>query len=657
MVEIRGRHIKILLYLLELNYPVSASKLCDELNLNVNTFRKDISQLKELSRDNCLSLVAKPRIGIMLQGSSQSKENLREKLNSISSKLLDRNGKIWYTTEIFLSKEKIPTIEDICELLDISRPTVVEYINEVKEWLSKREIRLYGKSGSGYRIEGREENIRDAIIESIRNFLGFEFQIVASEFAKGLVKHNLLGIFKDTNFHTIENFINEIQTEAKTKFTDEDKLIIALAIAISVRRIANNHKVTLDSKHINYVFSNKLSLLVKNGINKLEEVFQLKFTDSEVSYLALKFIGAKTQEVEGTKVFTVAPKFKQVAEEIVQLSNELLGLTVNKESEFISMLAHHLESTIGKIKMGAKIDNPAIDTIRKEYPIAYTIAERAARIIGEKFQVEVPNEEEGYIAMYIAASLEALKQPVRKKVAVICPMGIATSRLLYYKLTNEIPEIEIVQVGSIKELEEGNFTQKVDLIISTMPLSGVKIPHVVVSPFLRTEDKKLIKEILKIGKVAFINDTAEEGMFDERLIFPQISVNSSREVISILADALVKAGFAKDGLVEAVLARESKFPTGINADIPIAIPHAGPEFTVKKGFALATLKSPVSFKEMRNPENSLDVDIIIMPVLTGAEEDSKDLYGLLEKIRVKKIASELLEFSSSQEIEKALGKS
>jgi len=36
---------------------------------------------------------------------------------------------------------------------------------------------------------------------------------------------------------------------------------------------------------------------------------------------------------------------------------------------------------------------------------------------------------------------------------------------------NEIPEIEIVQVGSIKQLEEGEIQQMVDLIISTVPLS------------------------------------------------------------------------------------------------------------------------------------------------------------------------------------------
>jgi mannitol/fructose-specific phosphotransferase system IIA component (Ntr-type)/galactitol-specific phosphotransferase system IIB component len=258
--------------------------------------------------------------------------------------------------------------------------------------------------------------------------------------------------------------------------------------------------------------------------------------------------------------------------------------------------------------------------------------------------------------MYIAASLEKIKQPSKRKVVVICPMGVATSKLLYYKLTNEIPEIEIVQVGSIKELEEGNFTQKIDLIISTSQLPELKTPYVVVSPFLKPEDKKLIKEILKIGKGALTSDIVEEGMFDERLIFPQMCVNSSREVIKILGNALIRYGFAKDGLVKDVLVREKKYPTGMNTEIPIAIPHAGPEFTINKGLAIATLKHPVKFREMGDTEKTLDVRIVIMPVLTGKETDGKELYEMLDKIKDKKIADELLECNSPQDIAKTLYK-
>ncbi|RIE16275.1 BglG family transcription antiterminator [Candidatus Cryosericum septentrionale] len=655
MVEIRGRDIEVILYLLAQKYPVSPSKISKEIDVNINTLRKDIPQFRKFLEENGLSLIAKPKIGLRIDGPPEKKENLREKLNSLGNRILPRKRRIWYIAESFLSEERIPTIEDLCETLDISRPTTLKYIREVKEWLSKKGIEVFGKPGFGYYIKGDEEDIRDATIDSIKNFLEFEFQTAALEFSQGNLRHNLLGVFENTNLDAIEKCIDEVQTHIKKRFVDEDLLNLAISLAVSIKRIKRDHKINLETKRITEILSNPISPIVGSSISSLKDQSQVRFTDDEISYLTLKFIGSRTQDVEGTRGFTTTSQFKRIAEEIAQLAGRLLGLPIDKEGEFVSMLAHHLESTITKIKMGVKIENPILEMVKKEYPIAYAIAERASKMIKDRFHLEMPDEEKGYIAMYIAASLEKIKQPTKRKVVVICPMGVATSKLLYYKLTNEIPEIEIVQVGSIKELEEGEIQQIVDLIISTVPLSGVKgvkIPYAVVSPFLRTEDRKLIKEILKIRKGELTSDIAEEGVFDERLIFLQISVNSSREVIKLLGNVLIKNGFAKDGLVEDILSREKKFPTGINTDIPIAIPHTSPEFTIKKGLAIATLKNPVKFREMGNPQKSLDVRIVITPVLTGKEEDGKEFYEVIQKLRDYKVANELLQCYSPQTIEK-----
>jgi activator of the mannose operon (transcriptional antiterminator) len=651
MSKIRGRHIQIVLYLLEQKYPVSASEILKELDINVNTFRKDISQIEGLLRENGLSLLNKPKMGLKVVGSPERIENLRKKLNSPGDKILSRKEKIWYMAGIFLLSERIPTIEDLCEILAISRPTVVECIQEVNNWLSDKGIKLLSKAGVGYSIEGKEEDIRDAFVEAFENFSGLEFQKMARTFSEGNFRLKL-GILEDTDLDTMNELIEDVQAQIGKKFTDEDALVLAITIALSVRRIKKGHAIAFETKEVRAVLSNPISPVIRNSISIVENRFQMKFTDSEVAYLVLKFVSSRTQRIEGTDSFIATPRFKQIAEEIAQLTNELLGSTIKKEDEFVSMLAYHLESTITKINMGAKIENLALGEVKKEYPIAYAIAERASKRIEDSFRLRIPDEEKGYIAMYVAASLEKIRQPRKKKVAVICPLGLVTSKLLYYELMNEIPEIEIVQVGSIKELEEGKIQQMVDLIISTVPVYNVNMPHVVVSPVLQQEDKRRIREMLKTGRGNLVGSIAEEGVFDKSLIFLQISVNSSREVIELLESALVKQGFAKEGAVRGALSREEKYPTGINTDIPIAIPHGGSEFTIRKGFAIATLKNPVKFREMGNSAKVLDVRIVIVPALTGKEEDGKEFYEVIQELRDHKVANELLQCYSSQTIER-----
>jgi transcriptional antiterminator/mannitol/fructose-specific phosphotransferase system IIA component (Ntr-type) len=653
MPKIRGRYIQIILYLLEQKYPVSASEILKELNININTFRKDISQIEGLLRENGLSLIIKPKIGLRIVGSPENIENLRKKLNSLGNKTLPRKKKIWYIAETILLSERIPTIEDLCEMLDISRPTVVEYIKEVNNWLSDKGIILLHKPGCGYFIKGKEEDIRDAFVEAFENFSDVEFQKMARAFTEGNFKLKL-GILENTDLGTMGKFIEDVQAQIGRRFTDEDALALAITVALSVRRIKKGHAITFETKEVRAILSNPISPVIRNSISVVENQFQVKFTDSDVAYLVLKFVSSKTQRIEGIGNCIATLRFKQIAEEIVQLTNELLGSTINKEDEFVSMLAYHLESTITKINIGAKMENSALGEVKKEYPIAYAVAERVSKRIEDSFHLQIPDEEKGYIAMYVAICLEKVRQPRKKKVVVICPMGLVTSKLLYYQLMNEIPEIDIVQVGAIKELEEGKIQQMVDLIISTVPVYNVNIPHVVVSPMLQQEDKKRIREMLKTGRGNLMGNIGEEGMFDKSLIFPQISVNSSREVIELLESALVKQGFAKEGAVRGALSREEKYPTGLNMDIPIAIPHGGPEFTIRKGFAIATLKNPVKFREMGNSAKVLDVRIVIVPALTGNEEDGNGFYELIQKLKDYKLTHALLQYCSSQDIKRVL---
>jgi len=57
---------------------------------------------------------------------------------------------------------------------------------------------------------------------------------------------------------------------------------------------------------------------------------------------------------------------------------------------------------------------------------------------------------------------------------------------------------------------------------------------------------------------------------------------------------------------------------------------------------------------MGDPEKLLDVKIVLMPVLTGNEEDGREFYEILEKLKDKKVAEELLECDSKERIRKII---
>jgi len=95
---------------------------------------------------------------------------------------------------------------------------------------------------------------------------------------------------------------------------------------------------------------------------------------------------------------------------------------------------------------------------------------------------------------YILTFLKRMTK--RKKIAIVCPMGIATSNMLYWKLKQEFPNLEIVDVLSYKDFIKKYTLLNVDLIVSTAPLPVNVIPYVIVSPLLTKNEVEVLRKIL-----------------------------------------------------------------------------------------------------------------------------------------------------------------
>src|ERR1035437_7835734 len=278
MPKIKGRHIQIISYLLEQKYPISASEILKQLDINVNTFRKDIVEIEELLEENNLSLVNKPKIGLKIVGSPENREDLRKKLTSLGIRTLPRKKKTWYIAGVVLLSERIPTIEDLCEILDISRPTVIECIKEVSNWLSDRGILLLSRPGFGYFIEGKEENTRDAFVEAFENYLDVEFQKMARAFSEGDFKLKL-SVLEHTDWGAIEKLIEDVQARIGKRFTEEDALTLAITVALSVRRIKEGHAITFEPKEVRAVLANPISPIIESSISAVNDQLQVEFAE------------------------------------------------------------------------------------------------------------------------------------------------------------------------------------------------------------------------------------------------------------------------------------------------------------------------------------------------------------------------------------------
>ena len=119
--------------------------------------------------------------------------------------------------------------------------------------------------------------------------------------------------------------------------------------------------------------------------------------------------------------------------------------------------------------------------------------------------------------------------------------------------------------------------------------------------------------------------------FQESFVVAGLEATDSDQVINQLADCLYKEGHVNEDYGKATILRELEHPTGLpTRPFPIAFPHADAQGVNESALAVACLKNPVKFKNMADPEEDLEVEIVIMLANKSPEEQIETLRNLAE---------------------------
>jgi len=129
------------------------------------------------------------------------------------------------------------------------------------------------------------------------------------------------------------------------------------------------------------------------------------------------------------------------------------------------------------------------------------------------------------------------------------------------------------------------------------------------------------------------------------------------EALRILAGMLRKSGCVKDSFLQAILDRESKFPTGLVLEGPVnvALAHADTKHVIESGFAVGVLDEPVQFHNMAAPEELVDVHVIFVMAAQDPKTVMRALQHLTQDIFQRKdVMSAIFAADDDSELEQYL---
>ncbi|TPL58401.1 PTS sugar transporter subunit IIA [Mesorhizobium sp. B2-4-1] len=124
-------------------------------------------------------------------------------------------------------------------------------------------------------------------------------------------------------------------------------------------------------------------------------------------------------------------------------------------------------------------------------------------------------------------------------------------------------------------------------------------------------------------------------LLDPEAIALGSDASTNEQIIRILAGRLETLGYVKNSYADAVVRRELTIPTGLPLERPdnVAVPHTDPEHVLKPGIALGTLKHPVVFANMEDPDEKLPVGFVFLLAINDKDKQIEALQAVMATIQ------------------------
>ena len=557
-----------------------------------------------------------------------------------------------------LTMEKRILLEDLIELVQVSRNTALADLKKIKAELVKFKLALNFNRKHGYNIIGNEHGKRNILILNLSQIIskhGWEYLISHVKYitndnksVKGNKDHEELLIIK--------NILSNCEELLGVQYTDEVLESLSVYMYLFRNRIVNGKCVEMEDAEKDVLRETKQFEAAKYIAKQFERVFFVDFPIDEIYYITTHLLGAKVNaqqkdfeksEIDGihSMVGYMIKDFQHYACVIFQ---DFKGLA--------SDLYLHMKPAYYRVKYGIEIENPLLYTIQQNYEEVYTLTKKVIHHFEEYVGKTVSDDEMAYITMHFGAWMrkEGIVPSPRKTALLVCPNGIGTSRMLQYQLEQVFSSVDILKAISKREYESNTFD--VDCIITTTELEKGKIPIFMVNPFLTDSEKaSLLRKVnvtlygenqndsvdMMMGIIQKYTDILDEKslknelrefmsgpvhidkeekykpMLNELLTREFIElenhVETWEEAIRVASEPLLQSGHISEEYISEMIANVKKLGPYIVIAPKIAIPHARPEAGVKKlGMSLLQLKEGVLFSEKQ--EHAVNLIIVLAAI-------------------------------------------
>lgn len=604
-VMLDARMKKIIIELSDSEY-VTASELAKILDLNEKTVRTTIGKMRDSLDEYGIEIESKTRKGYHLL--IYDKEKYQAFINNdewLSKNDIPNNSKEReeWLLDYLLKQHKFVRIDDLSEMLYVSRSTITNDIRNVEDSLKSYHITLIRRPNYGLHIQGSEFDIRNCMISQ------FKDNKWAQRFSDK--EENEL---KEISKILLNNIQNQKVVLSKSMIQE-----MTSCIYIAKVRYEENYKITVSKNEVVHRIYKPCIEVATNIVEELNEKFHIHLLDSEIYYIAINIAARSDYNVlEGELESGVINQARKQATQMLDCVYDMMHLDMRQNLSLLYDLISFLIHMDIRMRYGIIAKNPFAEATKKKYFFAYNVASQAVIPLKKTYFHEVPENEIAYLTSIFALFIEQEKDKKKKyNILVICATNMSTSKLLAYQYKKKFKKyIDEVYTCEMYNLDSFDFS-KVDYIFTTVEINRVlPKPVLGISAFLEDEEVEKISSILKFKSSNTIAD-----VYSEELFYDNIKGETKEEILFEICKRIPEKYGIPSDFYEGLLRREEI--TGTDLAKHVALPHPY-ETTSDISFAcISVLDHPIRWTRQ-------DVQVVIL--MAVAEDEQRDLTNFLQLI-------------------------
>lgn len=108
------------------------------------------------------------------------------------------------------------------------------------------------------------------------------------------------------------------------------------------------------------------------------------------------------------------------------------------------------------------------------------------------------------------------------------------------------------------------------------------------------------------------------------------SADNWEQAITLCGEYMISQGSVNKDFMEACIEREKEYPTGLLADIPVAIPHSKAAGIKENCVCFLRLDKPVRFYRMDDSEEYVDTQLVFNLAIKEADDHLEFLQKLMQ---------------------------